>query len=378
MSVRAAFTLIEMLIAVAVLSVLMAMLMPMVTLAKRQSERTATSAVMFKVDAAARLFRNEIGGYPWQPSYADIDAGEPWSNRLAYQLGQDIDPLADLPKVRQDADDAAAKYAYECTLTTDASGNPIANEPATMTVFTYRKADIMRTWSGSGPWTDISDNKNTSNGLYNPNERAAKAAVLNRMAAELARIEVHAGNVALTGRHLADICNPGGTLIVAGRDTSATRLLPTPASAGRPGWAMDYLLGEVEKRYRNGEAVLDAWGMPLILVSQVHEGGRFARTYLFSSVVYRLDLRPYQLDRHGRRTLSATDPASGVATVADPPALPDPANLRHSDRRTWAAPGYEIDLEVWSAGPDRSFAWMRDDQRNRDNVPLVPYDRRLP
>lgn len=376
--IRRAFTLVELLVVLAILATLMTMLMPIVTMAKRSSERTATTAVMHKVDTAARLFRNEIGAYPWQQSYADIDAGEPWSNRLAYQLGSDIDTVNDLPLVRQDAADAAARYSYECTLSTDGSGNPIANEPATMSVFAFRKADIMRTWSGSGPYTDISDNKNTSNGLYNPNERAAKAAVLNRMAAELARIEVHAGNIAVSGLHLADLTNPAGTVVATGRDNSGSRLLPTPASSARPGWANDYLLGEVEARYRNGEAMLDAWGMPLVFVSQVHEGGRFARTYLFSSVVYRMDLRPYQLNRRGRSVLAAIDPATGTALAANPPALPDPATLRHSDRRAYAAPGYDIDFELWSAGPDRLFGWMRDDVRNTDNVPLIRYDRNLP
>jgi len=377
---RDAFTLIELLVVMAILATLMGMLMPMITMAKRSSERTATMAVMGKAETAARLFRNEIGAYPWQQSYADIDAGEAWSNRLAYQLGQVIDTSTggDLDHVRQDVSDAAAKYSYECTLGTDSYGNPIANEPASMSVFTFRKSDIMRTWTSSAPYSDISDNKNTSSGLYNPNERAAKAAVLNRMAAELARIEVHAGNAAVKGLKLADIKDPAGTLVATGRDNSGSQLLAYPASAAKPGWAQDYLMGEVEKRYRSGEALLDAWGMPLIFVSQIHEGGRFARTYLFSSVVYRMDLRSYQLDRRGRSPLTARDPATGAALAADPPWLPDPANLRHSDRRAYAAPGYEIDFELWSAGPDQKFHWMRDDTRNRDNVPLINYDRNLP
>jgi hypothetical protein len=198
------------------------------------------------------------------------------------------------------------------------------------------------------------------------------------MAAELARVEVFAGNPEVKGLRLDDIRDPAGVLVSTGRDNSATSLLATPASAAKPGFADDYLLGEVEKRYRNGDTMLDAWGMPLILVSQVHEGARFARTYLFRSVIYSCNLRKYSLHRRGRTVLAEVDPLTGAALPANPPALPDPADLRNSDRRVYAAPGFEVDFELWSAGPDRQFAWMRGDARNRDNVPLSAYDKALP
>lgn len=373
---RMAFTLIELLVVMAILASLAGMLMPIIGLAKRSSERSATTSVMHKLDTAARLFRNDIGAYPWQRSYADIDNGEAWTNRLGYQLGQRIDTLIDLPKVRQDADDAALKYRYECTVSGITVSEPSA---AVLGTFAFRRADIQRTWKWNVTvWQDISDNTSTSTGLVNPNERYARAALLNRMAAELARVEVFAGNPEVKGLRLADIRNPAGTLIASGRDNSATSLLAAPASAAKPGYADDYLLGEVEKRYRNGDTMLDAWGMPLVFVSQVHEGARFSRTYLFRSVIYSCDLRKYGLHRRGRTILAEIDPLTGAALPADPPALPDPTRLRDSDRRSYAAPGFEVDFELWSAGPDRQFAWMRSDARNLDNVPLTAYDKALP
>lgn len=374
---RTAFTLIELLVVISILVILMTMLMPIIGIAKRSSERTATTAVMHKIDTAARLFRNEIGAYPWQRAYADIDSGEIWTNRLAYQLGQNIDTTNDLPKLRQDADAAAARYTYECSVSGSTVTEPSA---ATLGTFAFRRADIQRTWWWSGSaWQDKSDNTSTSYSiLVNRNERAAKAAVLNRMAAELARVEVFAGNPEVTGLRLDDIRNPAGTLIATGRDNSSTQLIAAPASATRPGWANDYLLGEIEARYRSGDAILDAWGMPLILISQIHEGARFSRTYLFSSVVYSCNLRQYSLHRRGRTLLAEIDPVAGTALTVNPPYLPDLANLHHSDRRYYAAPGYELDVELWSAGPDRQFSWMRDDPRNRDNTALSAYDRALP
>lgn len=374
-----AFTLVELLVVMAILATLMGMLMPIVTLAKRSSERTATTAVMHKVDTAARLFRNEIGAYPWQKAYADIDGGETWTNRLAYQLGQDIDTSAsgDLSDVQKDAADAAAKYAYECTVNTSTGA---ITEPAVST-FAFSRAYIQRAWSGT---TDMSDSLSSTNQslMYGSNSLAATAAVLNRMAAELARVEVFSGNPWVKGLRVDDVIRPDGVVVKAGQDNTATQLITntasTPASKDKPGWAADYLLGELEARFRSNEAILDAWGMPLLFVSQNHEGARFSRTYMFRSVVYSANLRKYGLHRRGRTLLAAVDPITNTALAASPPYLPDPANLRNSDRRFYAAPGYEVDIELWSAGPDRLFGWMRDDPRNRDNVSLSPYDRALP
>lgn len=374
---RHGFTLVELLVVMAILAALAAMLTPIVTLAKRQSERTATTAVMHKVDTAVRLFRNEVGAYPWQQSYADIDGGESWTNRLGYQLGADIDTVNDLPLVRQDAHDAAGRYGYACSVNLSTG---VVTEPsaAALGAFAYRSSRIYRTFAWISPsWQDITNNTNSSRATVNPYETLAKSAVLNRIAAELARVHVHAGNPWLTGTRIEVMTYPNSTSSTLVDHTGA-QLLGSPASAAKAGWAHDYLLGEVDKRHRNGDAILDAWGMPLIYVGRTLEGGRFSRTYLFNSVVYHLPLRMYGLHRRGRTSLERLDPVSGTPLAADPPALPDPTTPIVSDRRFYAAPGFAYDIELWSAGPDRSFAWMRPDPRNRDNVALAPYDRGIP
>ncbi len=378
-----AFTLIELLVVLGIILLLAAMLMPMVNGAKRASERSATQVIMHKVDTAVRLFRSEIGAYPYQRDYADIDGGVPWDNRLNYNIGTNIDTVTDLPNVRIDAADAEAQYTY---LT---KGSPRAEDlvgPPAASVFAFRRADIHPNyyWTGSST-INIRDNTNTSYPT-NPNDRLAMAAMLNRMAGELARLEVFAGNVDVTGVRIADQKTATGTFLSLGRDNSGSKLLPkVGGTAGgviksdtKPGWANDYLHGELERRYRDGARILDAYGKPLLYFAQVHEGSRFVRTYMFLSVIYSCDLRTYGLQRHGRATLAPIDPLTNAALAADPPALPDPAHPRHSDRRTYAAPGFENDIELWSAGPDRQFHWMRDDARNNDNISLAPYDKGLP
>lgn len=357
-----AFTLMELLIVMGILSLLASMLMPMLGLAKRSANRTATQAVMHKVDTAVRLFRSEMGVYPYQLSYAD-----PWSNRLFYSLGTTIDPT-DLGNLQTDAATAEAKYAYY-TAKDASSGDQVENlaGPPAVSVFAFRRADIHPIWSGSTNQRDSTDN---------PNDRLAMAVVLNRMAGELARLEVFAGNVDVTGLKIADAKTSTGAPYFSGRDNSGSKLLTSPQSAGKAGWADNYLRGELEKRYQQGEAIIDAYGKPLVFISQIHEGARFSRTYMFKSVVYQCDLRTYGLHRRCRTGLARIDPLTG-ATLSASAGLPDPAVPTHSDRRTYAATGYESDIEIWSAGPDRAFAWMRDDAANRDNIACAPYDKAL-
>jgi prepilin-type N-terminal cleavage/methylation domain-containing protein len=370
MTPRRGFTLVEVLVVVAILMLLMGMLMPVLMIAQRAARKSATLATMHKVDTALRLFKTDMGTYPYQRDYADIDAGEAWTNRLYYHLGADI-AVAALADVQADAADAAGKYAYDCT---KPGGGVQENAP--VSVHAFRKADIVPAWkwnTATLAWDTASDPWN------NPNERLATATILNRMAQERARLAIFAGDVDVTGLRLQDIRRPDGSLYAAGRDNSAVRLLTAAArSDARPGWAADYLHGELEQRWRRGDAILDAYGKPLVYVCQITEGCRHVRSFLFSSGVINLDVRRYGLQRRGRRPLSSIDPFTGAPLSADPPALPDPGDLRRSDRRTYGAPGFDLDIELWSAGPDRGFGWMRNDLRNQDNIPLLPYDRGVP
>jgi hypothetical protein len=159
--------------------------------------------------------------------------------------------------------------------------------------------------------------------------------------------------------------------------TSARGAHAVAQTAARPGWANDYLAGELEARYIDGEAVLDAYRQPLVYVCQVTEGVRASGAVIFNVGVPRISSAQYGLSRIGRRTLATVDAQTREPLAADPDALPDPANRMHSDRRIYAAPSYEDEFELWSVGGDRRLGWMRDDARNRDNVPLIDYDKPL-
>jgi len=339
-----AFTMIELLVVVGILSLLLSMLMPLLRLVDRAARGSASQSVMAKVDGAARLFRAEIGSYPFQRSYADLAAASGpmpnWSNRLAYHLGTVIDP-ADLTKVQADADQAAAHYEFDWTL-----GAPDG--------FSYQPYDFRSDGAGIRAYPIMG----------------------NRMAAERARLMIFAGNVEARG----PVMLPKSSGAWTRRTLPTGPLVAQPAqSDAKPGWAGDYLAGELEKRYVAGEAVLDGWQRPLIYVCQVVEGMTSAYVdHIYDHPMESFNVSEYGLNPLGRRTLGPRDFLTGAPLAAVPPSLPDAGQLRHSDRRTWAAPGHETDFELWSAGADGRADWMRDAVANRDNVGGLPYDKRLP
>jgi type II secretory pathway pseudopilin PulG len=311
--------LLELLIVVSVVVMLMGMLMPLINIANRMAKQTATRSVMIKVDIAARRFREDVGAYPYQRSYADPLAN--WTNNLAWHLGttMDGDQYGDVTK---DAKTAAAHYNTYVTTA--------------------------------------------------PNNHAFNDVMLTRMAAERARIMILAGNLDVKGPQTSnDVDNNGAVITVTAKPS--TDLVTSPDSDG---WADDYLEGELESRYRSGQQILDAWKTPLIYVCQVTPGMTPA-----VRVQNKRHLRAISFGLHtlGRTTLAERDALTGLNVAAHATYLPSLTALRHSDRRFYAAPRYEDEFELWSAGPDGKADWMRDaEPANRDNLSPTPYDKELP
>lgn len=393
-----AFTLVELLAAIAIVAVLAAMAMPLLGIAGRQARRSATEATLRKTEAAIRLFRQDVDVLPYQASYPDaVDADHLFPNDLFRRLGRALGPAE-----RQDLDALVAVAGGKFHYPEDPTSNAASEAAALPSALTYRIAYISPA-SHWDSWDAYGDP------ALVPLKQRRYAIVLNRIAQRRAMDAVLAGAFDLTGGVIRGPRSGG----VVHRDLSGDALLDPGERAGAAtGWCDDYLAGELPAAAVRGDSLLDAWGNPLILVGQVVPKGKALQTRYSQRVygdsggyapqVYRIgepihwglgargfaartgpwdDLlaadRPYLLGV-GRIQLSPENAGDGRGVPAHPLYLPVATDLRASDRRYYAAPRLNLEPEVWSAGPDARFAWMRTDAANRDNVAAAAYDKGIP
>jgi prepilin-type N-terminal cleavage/methylation domain-containing protein len=389
----AAFTLIELLIVVTIIALLSSMAMTVLGIARNAARKANTEATLRVVHAALRLFQKDVAVLPWQNQPdAGVTPQTPATNALLRRLGRSL-TTAERGDLNQAVALAAGKYAYDCDL------NPWnAQESATQpSALTIRKA-----WTEKvGDW----DNGNMGGAgilsqwqLSDRTNPVALAYLANRLSMQRARQAVLAGVLDLPG---PVITRPNGASAVA--DLTATPLLSSADAvpAGVVGWCDDYLDGAIESNRMRGEDILDAYGNPMILVSQllpkVHSsavqigfgsiGGFDSSWFGLGAVGFRPGSGPWagvmaakrwRLFSMGRIRLSTVDAGDGRPTPADATYLPDPNHLIASDRRWYAAAGVETDCELWSAGPNGTFAWRRDAAENVHAVPFSAiYDRGL-
>lgn len=368
------FTLLELMIVIAIMTMLLAMLMPMYSVIRDSLMRSRTTYVIAKVDAALRKFKTDYGVYPYQSMYADLDGGETIADRpnnLFFRLGSAMD-TARRTKVVADMTTAATRFNYSVN-----PGNLWADGAVGTPGLTYVAADAAANQLFA-----------SSHGIT-----AGAAALLNRMARERMRLAVLAGSVAITG---PVVCRNQTTLYV---NRTTIPVLSSPSqdissSIGgvpRLGWTADYLGDDLERRSIDGDSILDAWRRPLVYLCQALpaigaganvSGVQFGmgaqgfdpRTGPGPEVI--ASNRPTLLS-FGRIRLSLTDAGDGKPTPASATWFPDADNLMHSDRRYYAAPGFSTEFELWSAGRDGRFAYMRDDAANTDNLSATPYEKGL-
>lgn len=356
-----------------IISILAGMLMPMYGVVRRANMKSVTEFVLKRTDTALRLFRTDWDVYPGQVSYPDLAGGAALDNRLHYHLGTDLS-TAHRQEIMSDVATAAAKFAYVANNSSEGS------QPSPLTI-TYA----------------LIQSEPRSN--YNSSYQISYAALANRMAREQVRLACVAGNLWLRGPIISK--SPAPADILASKLSMA--VLPAPraseASPG-PGWACDYLAGELEAKYISGQAILDAWGHPLVYISQLVPGISGAGARLWEARVTirnnkRYGMGPIGFDPTqgpgpnlattrphllygGRIPLTGDDAGDNLGPPpADATCFPDASVLMHSDRRYYAAPAFVREFELWSAGPDGAFDYMRDAAVNRDNLAAVPYDKGL-
>jgi type II secretory pathway pseudopilin PulG len=367
------FTLLEVLMVATILMILMGMLMPLISLARRSSMRTVSLSIMSKTEAALYQFKADYHAYPYQLSYAD--EGQPWTNALAYNVGTDI-AASDQVLVKADMVAAAADYTYDLSAGypqtksnqafIDNRGNGAGNQDGNGDPEGDPAPWYPRQYVGSKQWVWVYTGYAEANCI-----------LLNRLGAERASECMLIGDVNACGVTMQPESGPAGSgLYHNGRDLSQQQLLASPVSRSKPGWAKNYLQGEIASKYLSGNAILDAYLRPLIYIGQITPGTETSFGQILGSSVDVNNTWLYGLEPIGRQTLQPFNPGTTNPITGDQ-WLPDVTNLMHSDLRHWAPPGYELEFELWSAGADGQMSWWRDDPSNLDNIPCEPYNKSI-
>lgn len=314
----AGFTLVELLVVVAIIAALAGMLLPMVSSAQRGAQRTNTQNLLRRVEVALAGFRGDVGHHPWvaRPDDTRSAPGSPWGNGLAYRLAHAMDAgeRAALAADRDAVPPVFAGGAQDWT----ADDAALVNQPGTIT-----------------PGTSAEQQRRN---------RIGQAMALNRMSVERALVGIMSGNAGIRGvAWTGSAWEPGAAVLAA------------PVSRG---FCDDYLGEDLRPAERAGDDIVDAYGgMPLVyLHSQVNgvKGGfpyPFFETQWLRGTFPRLDAAWYGLGPSAR---------AATASLA-------------SDARDTAPRANLAGYELWSAGPDRTFDARRDAACGADDVSATPW-----
>lgn len=318
---RGAFSMIELLVVLALLALLSGMVMPLIGVARRQAKRSHVACDLARIETAIEAFRCDAGHRPWAAP-PETDAG-PWPNGLAFRLGH---VLSSAERTSLKADLSAVGAAF-------AAGGSRAITAAQVD----QPAD---SWKLGGA---------TPLGGSGSSGRTAVARCVNRLAAERGRIAVLSGNTGIA----ATVPGSGAPWI------DGAAILPAPASRG---WADDYLAGQIPPASIVGDDILDPWGKPYVYIHPVVNGVEGFAPQLLS-------LGEGSTAADGGLIVAAW---FGLATRTR-----SATTLLDSDMRTHAAPDRVASHELWSAGPDGRISVQRNTVVNRDDIPAAAYLRGL-
>jgi prepilin-type N-terminal cleavage/methylation domain-containing protein len=329
---RRGFTLIELLVVLAIIGTLMGILMPVLGIARRSAYRSNTENLLRKVETGLTAFRRDVRSFPYFVPTFDPGDGS-WTNDLGRRLAREM-TTDERNNLRDDLN--AIKAAYAMGIPPAANGS------------CYITPTMIRIERG---WADLTD----------PKLDGIRGAI-SRALVERATVAVLAGNTGIQ-RTVS-----GGNGVPW---TLGAAVLSAPVSRG---FGADYLGGEIQSRELIevfdatanadlAEAVKDAFGTPLFYVNPSVNG------ILNHPVQYSLtdeanpQLQPGATIDPVRYNLGATGRTATLSLA--------------SDIRTTALEQFRFSHEVWSAGPDRLFAPLRNDPSNRDNIATTRFAKGL-
>lgn len=418
---RRAFTLIELMIVMTILTIIVGMLSTVIGLAQRQARVTNTKAGLTKVDQAIRLFRTDMKVYPWQTdlSDADTDPAKLTNNlgfRLAWKPADDTERLAYTTRFQADLRAIHARFFYY-------DGDHIGL-PGGDGTHAFRTPDIY----DQSKRTNVMLNQGTL-AYATPPSAITRAGVCYRLEGGVWTTGLVASSLLdehTSMRYAAGALDvtASGPLLTLEAPQGIDPKLPAdkarfPAEDDRYdiwNYKVDYpfvdktgyMYVPYNKRGFNGDdyrgPVLDGSSVP----DPVNAPGQgpvqgWRAEYLADVLRQRtspdapgdlsMDRRTI-LDLWGNPLVYVCTAAPGVRGYSHigninggagiderrygmGPREREAADSLHSDIRATAAKPYVFEFELWSAGPDGKFDVMRDAAANRDNIAIIPYTRGL-
>lgn len=414
MSMRNAFTLIELMVVVSIMTTIASLSVGVLSTAKNQAKITNTRSILMKVDQAVRQFRIDVSTYPFQTDMSDADtnAAKLTNNlgfRLAWKPADDAERQAYIRRFRADIEAINKAFYFQDGASTGI-GMPTGDGTHAFRIpgpSSVKMCNMMLNPGSLSAATPTSSWIPAASMDWHGHEnwRFNTGKVACRLMSEWTCLRYISGqfDATATGDALTleapqgiDPADPAdkarypkederyvtwtyGTGIykyvpynrhgALGNDTrgpvlSASSSIPDlETGAMHPpvqGWRGEYLADALRQRDASdspGEldvdrkAILDAWGNPLIYVCMATPGVSGYSAQGGSHI---------DENRYGMQ------PGQRVVTAS-----------LNSDIRTTAALPYVREFELWSAGPDGKFDIMRNGTSNRDNVAILGYNKGL-
>ena len=316
------FTLVELMVVLGIITVLAALIIPMVNVGGRERDRTVNVGILNTVDNALKIFRSR-NDFGIKPAWLESDDPDKYGNHLYFRLAN---PMSLEQKVK-----------FKDHLK-DLVDNIRTRYPITI-VDPYRGSISLGGWSNSyDTWINVQSWNQSPRWRY-----------YNRMLPELRQRDKYL----LQGKYFtSDIIGMndiGKEYIGEWENSSGEKQASILDVHGNPiVYAYKFDPGVKEKNYSGNSKARSFKGLPDPATLDVND-------LIDEDTVY------IEILRNGRLTITDTDFDGSIEE-----------EWQLSDIRTHAVESFELKHELWSAGPDGLFHAIRGEQVNFDNITIHP------
>lgn len=326
---KTGFTLVELLVVMAILGTLAAMLIPMLIVGEEERDNAINAGLMHTVDKALDMYASR-NGFGLTPAWKASDPETEFGNHLFFKLGN---PMSDTQK-------AAFKTALDDSNNTRRTRYPI------------ELADPFRGTYSWGSWSK-GETLDRATGYLPKWKRSARYNYYNNMLKELKKRDLYLLKSEMYTSDIIGVNDIGKEFISTWEDSDGNEQASIIDIHNTPLiYCYKYDTGIPEKRYTGSWQKKDRGfkGEPDPLT--LDADGKITNDTVYIDIL-----------EGGRQTIVDVDTDGSIED-----------DWAKSDVRTTALPGQEREHELWSAGADGLFHAIRGDVVNDNNFSIHPDD----